>query len=104
MELRPILLLTAILLFSLQLPTSEAQATFSWLHGIVAAVSGNKKSIVDTLFGLYDNYATETQTGEFFRIEGHFMKLINDGAILADGSSCDTIGNCDPDISAYVDL
>ena len=83
-------------------PSVNSQATFSWLQGIASAIASDKKGIIDSLFGLYDSYTTETQTG-FIRVEGVLLQLINEDGIVADGSSCDTIGKCDPVISAYVD-
>jgi hypothetical protein len=64
--------------------------------------SAQNEAIFDALRDIYDSVTSQKVTG-FFRVEALFVRLENTGEKLADGSSCDTIGHCDPIVSAFVD-
>ena len=61
-----------------------------------------QKNLVETLLGLYDDVTSPKITG-YFRVEAQLTRLDNPNGKLADGSSCDPIGKCDPIISAFID-
>ncbi|OWA52357.1 hypothetical protein BV898_16812 [Hypsibius exemplaris] len=59
-------------------------------------------NIFSSLLDIYDSIASPEITG-YFRVEAQITRLDNERGKLADGSSCDPIGPCDPSVSAFID-
>ncbi|XP_055349034.1 uncharacterized protein LOC129595927 [Paramacrobiotus metropolitanus] len=78
-----------------------------WLVLLTLAVcwrvpAAQLEGVFDRLFDLYDSSTARELTGHF-RLEARLLRLENPDGLLGSGSRCDTVGPCDPVISAYID-